>query len=171
MDCPNDEIRTAILRLRAGLMALALVALAGVGCASSAATTEPRDSAGDKQAHALHPPPATSDCAMSLRVAEGQVGMPELRGQAKGGDVVALVFHSLPLTPMQETKIVWRVTGHGPLGVMGINEAGDVAQISGPSAHSGGDWGTFVIFPKPGCWRLHVQRDDVSGDVFLPVIG
>jgi len=165
------EIRTAILRLKAGLVALALVALAGGGCTSSATTTERRDSAGDRQAHALHPPPATSDCSVNLRVAEGQVGLPELRGQAKGGDVVALVFHSLPLTATQETKIVWRVTGRGPLSVTGINEAGDVAQISGPGAHSGGDWGTLVIFPKPGCWGLHVQRDDVSGDVFLPVIG
>ena len=165
------EIRTATSRLKAGLTALALVALAGYGCTSSSTTTQSRDSACDKQVHAFYPPPVTSDCSTSLRVAQGQVGIPELQGAAKGGEVVALVFHALPLTAMQETKIVWRVTGHGPLRVTGINEAGDVAQISGLSAHSGGDWGTFVILPKPGCWRLHVQRDDVSGDVFIPVIG
>ncbi len=165
------EIRTAISRLKMGLIGLALGALAGCGCTSSSTATQSRDSAGDKQAHAFYPPPVTSDCSTSLRVAEGQVGIPELQGPAKGGEVVALVFHPLPLTAMQETKIVWRVTGHGPLRVTGMNDAGDVAQVSGPSAHSGGDWGTFVIFPKPGCWRLHVQRDDVSGDVFLPVIG
>ena len=164
------EIRTAISRLKAGLMALALVALAGCGCSSSSTTSQARDSAVDKQAHAFYPPPVTSDCFTSLRAAEGQAGIPELSGQAKGGEVVALVFHPLPLTAMQETKIVWRVTGHGPLHVTGRNEAGDAAQVSGPQSHLGGDWGTFIIFPKPGCWRLHVQRDDVSGDVFLPVV-
>ena len=97
------------------------------------------------------------------------MGVPEVRGPAKGGEVIALVFHSLPLIATQETKIVWRVTGHGPLRVTGTNEAGDAAQVSGPSSHVGGDWDTFVIFPKPGCWRVHVQRDDVTGDVFLPV--
>jgi hypothetical protein len=169
------EIRTAISRLKAGLMALAMVALAGCGHASSSTTTQPGDRSSTvtqrATAHAFYPPPVTSDCSTSLHAAEHQAGIPELRGPAKGGEVVALVFHALPLTAMQETKIVLRVTGHGPLRVTGMNEAGDAAEISGPSAHLGGDWGTFVIFPKPGCWRLHIERDDVSGDVFLPVIG
>jgi len=77
------EIRTAISRLKADLIPLALVALAGCGCTSSSTATQSRDSAGDKQAHAFDPPPVTADCATSLRVAEGQVGIPELRAKPR----------------------------------------------------------------------------------------
>ena len=119
-------------------VALSLVAQAGCGPASSVTTTQPSDrrSAVTQQptAHAFYPPPVTSDCFTTLRAAEGQASIPELSGPAKAGEVVALLFHPLPLTAMQETKIVWRVTGHGPLRVTGMNEAGDAAQVSGPQS-------------------------------------
>ena len=52
------------------------------------------------------------------------MGIPELQGAAKGGEVVALVIHALLLTAMQETKIVWRATCHGPLACEGHKRGG-----------------------------------------------
>lgn len=62
---------------------------------------------------------------------------PQVRAAAAGQSAVP-----------KETKIVWRVTGHGHLRVRGMNEGGDIAQISGPSAHSGGRLG----------WRQESRR-------------
>lgn len=166
---------TTISRSAAGLLALTLAAVAGCGYSwptiahpadhpSSVAQPATRGAANSNAS------PTTSDCTASLHAIEGQTVIPELQGQAKGGQVTALVFHPLPLKAMQESKIVWRVTGHGQLHLTGSNETGDAPRISGPERHLGGDWGTFIIFPSPGCWRIHVQQDDLSGDVFLPVL-
>ncbi len=102
------EARTSMSRLKEGFMALALVALAGCGYTSSSTTIQPGDRSStvtqQPTARAFYPPPIASDCSTSLRTAEGQVGIPELRGPAKGGEVVALVFHPLPLIAMQEPR-------------------------------------------------------------------
>ena len=76
-----------------------------------------------------------------------------------------------------ELKIVWRVTGSGSFGIVGIGPDGRVIQpVWGPEEHlgstwhrPGGEWGTGWKFPDPGCWQLHAWRDEVSGDVWLQV--
>jgi len=44
----------------------------------------------------------------------------------------------------------------------------------GPEAYGGSswvkpgdEWGTGFIFPEAGCWRVHAQRDDLVGDLYL----
>jgi len=77
-----------------------------------------------------------------------------------------------------ELKIVWRMTGTGPLGVdvtgpNGVRQAlvfGPEAHVGGSSYHRPGDeWGTGFRFTKPGCWHIHLSRRDTSGDVWLDV--
>ncbi len=162
----------------------AVVLVAATGCASAAethaATPAPPNPLDVQRRTSLtsFAPPVVSDCRTTSPVEPGQAGIPELEGRASAGEVWALVFHPLPLQAMQETKIVWRVTGLGSLQVGAKDDAGDTARLTfGPEPHIGSDWnrpgdewGTGFIFPKPGCWRLHVRRDDVSGDVYLQVV-
>src|SRR5262249_62109696 len=60
------EIRTAILRVKAGLVALSRVALAAGGGTSSPAATNGRASAGDRQYHDWETPPAPTGWTSTL---------------------------------------------------------------------------------------------------------
>jgi hypothetical protein len=104
--------------------------------------------------------------------------MPELRGVARGADLWALAFAPLPFARGKEIKIVWRMTGSGPLEISAILPDGTRAKRTfGPEEHSGSswhrpgqEWGTGFVFPKAGCWRLHLARTTGAGDVWLPVV-
>jgi hypothetical protein len=46
--------------------------------------------------------------------------------------------------------------------------------VSGPTVHGsstwmrpGNEWGTIFEFAMPGCWRIHVESQGASGDVWL----
>ena len=67
-----------------------------------------------------------------------------------------------------ETKIVWRMTGTGPLTIGATGPHGVVVTPRwGPEAHGGSnwsrpgdEWGTGWVFPSAGCWTVRADRAD-----------
>ncbi|HEV7980251.1 hypothetical protein [Amycolatopsis sp.] len=102
-----------------------------------------------------------------------------IQGEASSGSVVAWVMadksHGLPVG--ETLKIVWRMTGAGDarFSATGPGSA-TVAPAWGPEPHGGStfqypgdEWGTGFAFPAPGCWTIHVTRDDMTGTLSLPI--
>jgi hypothetical protein len=97
----------------------------------------------------------------------------------KGSHLWALVFGPVPIKARTETKILWRMGGHGAFNIGAKTTNGTSAQLTfGPEPHDGSswyipntdEWGTGFIFPTAGCWRIHAWRDGTSGDVFFHII-
>lgn len=103
---------------------------------------------------------------------------PEIRATTSSGQAWGLTMPArVPLRAGDPLKIVWRVTGHGPLRVRvtGPGRA-RVPLTFGPEPHAastysrpGDEWGTGYRFPRPGCWHIHLARTDVAGDVWFRV--
>jgi hypothetical protein len=74
-------------------------------------------------------------------------------------------------------KIVWRMTGSGPLKLAAYDPHGrHIALAWGPEAHGGSnyqrpgeEWGTGYRFRRPGCYHLTARRVEGSADVWLQV--
>ncbi|MBN6052369.1 hypothetical protein JYK22_10545, partial [Nonomuraea sp. RK-328] len=104
-------------------------------------------------------------------------GLPEVRGEGQGAEVWGLLFAPAPFERGREVKIVWRMTGEGPLTVTATLPDGTRARRTfGPEQHGGStwkrpgdEWGTGFVFPKPGCWRFDLTRTRGTGRVWLPV--
>lgn len=83
----------------------------------------------------------------------------------------------MPIHVREQVKIVWRMTGSGPLSLTTTSPQGDpVALRWGPEHHGGStyhrpgdEWGAGYLFPSAGCWHLHAQRAAGSADVWLQV--
>jgi hypothetical protein len=109
----------------------------------------------------------------------------EARGAATSGDLWALLDGGTLAEPRQavledvigkQTKIVWRMLGKGeaafttvePDGTRGF--AKDVVRHGGSNWNRPGDeWGSIFVFNQPGCWQIHAERADNSGDLWLLV--
>ncbi|MFG6200241.1 hypothetical protein [Nonomuraea sp. JJY05] len=105
-------------------------------------------------------------------------GFPEVRGVGQDAELWALLFVGRPpLARGEEIKIVWRMTGEGPLRVKATLPDGTPAKLAwGPEEHGGSnwhkpgeEWGTGFVFPKRGCWKIELTRTRGSGYVWLPV--
>jgi len=87
-----------------------------------------------------------------------------------------LLISDLPLPANQQVKIVWRVSGSSSLQVQGLGPSGARARIISLQGHSGSnwrrpgrEWGSELLFQRPGCWDLHASGGKVSGDVWVLV--
>ncbi|WP_091293872.1 hypothetical protein [Amycolatopsis xylanica] len=117
---------------------------------------------------------AQADCAHPPAYADGH----GVQATSAGGTIYALFFTGDEgVIAGVESKIVWRITGTGParFSATGPNFQ-SVTPTWGPEGHGGStfnhpgeEWGTGFVFPKPGCWTIHVARDGVSGSLSLPV--
>ena len=116
--------------------------------------------------------PLTSECA----TLPAQTPLAEVSGSR----LWALVFGPVPIKARTETKIVWRMGGHGAFNIGAKTTDGSSAQLTfGPEPHGTSswyiantdEWGTGLIFPEAGCWRVHAWRDGSSGDVFFQIVG
>lgn len=108
--------------------------------------------------------------------------VPETKGTVagSGATLYGLVMPEagLPLRVGEQIKIVWRMTGHGPLLATAASPSGIPAPLSfGPDAHGGStyqrpgdEWGTGYVFPQDGCWHLHFARDDVQAEVWIEIV-
>lgn len=104
---------------------------------------------------------------------------PEVRGTGRGATLYGLIetTSTLPIGSAEPVKIVWRMTGSGPLHLSAINPQGRAEPLRwGPELHGsssydrpGDEWGAGYIFSSAGCWRLHAQRTHGSADVWLKV--
>jgi hypothetical protein len=103
----------------------------------------------------------------------------EVHGTSANGQLwgLALGPGAVPPRAGDELKIVWRMTGVGPLRVVLTTPDGrEQPLVFGPDAHAsstyrrpGDEWGTGLRFSTSGCWHIHLSRDDTSGDVWLNV--
>jgi hypothetical protein len=103
----------------------------------------------------------------------------EVHGTSVNGQLwgLALGPGHVPPRSGDELKIVWRMTGAGPLRVTLIAPDGERRPlVFGPEAHSvsnyhrpGDEWGTGFRFSSPGCRHIKLTRTTTSGDVWLNV--
>ncbi|MGP3914499.1 hypothetical protein [Nonomuraea sp. 10N515B] len=106
-------------------------------------------------------------------------GFPEVRGTSADAELWGLLFAKAPppLPHGEEIKIVWRMTGEGPLQVKATLPDGTQARLAwGPQQHGGStwrrpgqEWGTGFVFPKRGCWKIELTRTRGSGHAWIPV--
>lgn len=77
-----------------------------------------------------------------------------------------LFVDNIPLPREQGVKIVWRMTGSGPLqlaayGPDGTRVLPDWLEAHGTSSwntHPGYEWGSGFTFPRAGCWEVVATR-------------
>lgn len=93
--------------------------------------------------------------------------MPEIHGvSVSHASLWGLVFAQYPVQPRMGTKIVWRMTGSGPLSIHAEGPNGQSLHPSwGPAFHEGSnwnrpgdEWGTEFRFPTAGCWTIDATR-------------
>ena len=157
---------------RFGVLALMAACLFSiVGCVPERAAGQPPASVNPSSGNSEFSSPQASDC----RLAKPQPALAEV----KGSNLWALVFAPLPIKAATETKIVWRMGGHGAIHIAAKTTDGTTARLTfGPEPHGGSswyipntdEWGTGMIFPTPGCWRVQASRDGTRGDVYLLVL-
>jgi hypothetical protein len=153
---------------------LALIAaglLTTSACMPQRTAGPPTASVGTSSGNSEFSAPKASDC----RLASPQPALAEV----KGSNLWALVFAPLPITAGTDTKIVWRMGGHGDFQIAAKTTDAATARLTfGPEPHGGStwyipntdEWGTGMIFPTPGCWRVHASRDGTRGDVYFLVV-
>lgn len=158
--------------LAACLVCLAL-GLAASGCSGSGAARATASTA------ACRPSPADA-------WGKGGSGAPEIRGTLAHGSLWALLFPPPGLAwpnhrvasfgrALGEYKIVWRMTGSGPLRLVARGPGGLVRRpVWGPQGHGGSnwdrpgdEWGAGFAFRRPGCWRIEATRGSRTGAVSL----
>ena len=119
--------------------------------------------------------PNDADCRPPSPETKPSAVQPEVRGTR----LWALVFAPLPIKATKETKIAWRMSGHGGLHIAATTTDGSEASLTaGPEPHGTSswdipntdEWGTGFIFPKAGYWRAHGYRNDMAGDVYFLVV-
>lgn len=152
-------------------MTIGAVLIVAAGCATSgpAAQTQPPSAT---------TAPATTrvGCHGTPVISQGD-GFPEARGVSRDAEVWGLLFAPVPFERGKEVKIVWRMTGEGPLKVTAALPDGTRAKPTfGPEQHEGSswrrpgeEWGTGFVFPKAGCYRVNLTRTRGSGHLWLPV--
>ena len=186
-------------------MTIGVALIVAAGCASSGQVTEPgsattapaatgeagsRTPAGTETPAASRTPtlsqttvagtptPATTKAAChGTSVITQSDGFPEVRGASGDAEVWGLLFAPVPFKRGKEVKIVWRMTGEGPLKVTAALADGTRAKPTfGPEQHGGSswhrpgeEWGTGFVFPKAGCYRVDLTRTRGSGHLWLPV--
>jgi hypothetical protein len=83
----------------------------------------------------------------------------------------------VPLRTGREVKIVFRMTGAGPLRAALTAPDGRAVDLAwGPDPHAGStytrpgdEWGTGYVFDHAGCWHLRLDRDANRGDIWLEI--
>jgi hypothetical protein len=137
----------------------------GAGCSSPAT-------------HRSAPAPTVASCVAPNRF--GAVGAPnEIHVAAAAAQLWGLALGPGRVPPRvgDELKIVWHMTGTGPLRVVFRDPGGRVQPlVFGPERHGsssdhrpGDEWGTGFRFPTRGCWHIHLARNDATADVRLVV--
>jgi hypothetical protein len=156
---------------RVGPAAAAVLCL--VGCSGGGGT---RPSSAPPRTTST-PTPAPAGCTDDS-IANTGMG-PELRGSGDGVTLYGLVMVTkpLPVRVGEDVKIVWRMTGAGPLTLSATGPRGVAGTLQwGPEPHGGSnydrpgeEWGAGYRFTTPGCWRLHAERTRGSADAWLMV--
>jgi hypothetical protein len=159
-----------VLVVRARNVVVACVVCVLLAACSSSSGTEGAKKATtrtERTARCTHPSPGTSGPGH------------EIRGTTASGTLwgLALGPGRSPLRAGDALKIVWRMTGNGPLRAAFTAPDGTRKALAfGPDAHGassyarpGDEWGTGFRFTTSGCWHIRLTRSDNVGDVWLDV--
>jgi hypothetical protein len=92
-----------------------------------------------------------------------------------GGSIWGLALGQVPPAIGDDLKIVWRVTGRGPLRVTFTDPDGARRPlVFGPERHTastfehpGQEWGTGFRFDRGGCWTIRLERIGTRATVRL----
>lgn len=160
---------------------LAIASLILTSAAVSACTEASRTSRGSS---AAYPSAGTitraagAECPSVSPMNNTAMG-PEVQGTGDGATLYGLLMAAAPppVRTGEPVKIVWRMTGSGPLRLSTTDPRGRPVPLQwGPELHAGSDynrpgqeWGAGYRFGTSGCWRLHAQRTSGSADVWLQV--
>ncbi|MFD1540503.1 hypothetical protein [Nonomuraea guangzhouensis] len=168
-------------------MTIAAVLIVAVGCTTSGQGAQPGSAAtapaatggaGSRTQAAETPTTiSTKKACHGTSVITQSDGFPEVRGISRDAEAWGLLFAPVPFKRGKEVKIVWRMTGEGPLKVTAALPDGTRAKPTfGPEQHGGSswhrpgeEWGTGFVFPKAGCYRVDLTRTRGSGHLWLPV--
>lgn len=82
-----------------------------------------------------------------------------------------------PIRSGDEVKIVWHITGEGPLSLQYFDPNGaERALTFGPTEHLGSsfdrpgdEWGAGFQFDRKGCWHIRLSRTGTSADAWVAV--
>jgi hypothetical protein len=110
----------------------------------------------------------------SPRIPSAGVAFGALVGTATPGHAIHALMEPLVYAG-DEAKIVWRMTGMGPLVIYAIHEDGTRIEPTKVEAHTAGssfafpgdEWGVFIRFSKPGCWSVQAERDPARGAIWF----
>jgi hypothetical protein len=116
---------------------------------------------------------ATTTDIGTLRTFKG-VRVPNERGT-----IWALAQGQVPPRVGDSLKVVWRVTGSGPLRITFTSPSGKPKALDfGPEPHlvstfhhPGDEWGAGFGFDAPGCWKIRLAREGARATVQLTVAG
>jgi hypothetical protein len=165
---------------RATVVVLAVLVVSAVLVAAVIVIAQRRGTGNNDHGHAARPSePSTATlatCSTPTRFG-AQSASNEIRGATTKGSLWGLAFGHVPPRAGDELKIVWRMTGNGPLRVVFNAPDGHARPlVFGPEAHGssnyhrpGDEWGTGFRFATPGCWHIHLTRAGTSGDVWLDI--
>jgi hypothetical protein len=113
-------------------------------------------------------------------VTTSSAGFPQVRGTSRDASLWGLLMfpHALPARVGDQEKIVWRMTGSGPLRLLVIGPGGQRHRLEwGPEQHGGSnwdkpglEWGSGCVFTVPGCWNLRAIRGHATANVWLRVV-
>jgi hypothetical protein len=153
--------------VRSGAVGLFAIVTA---CSSSATTSTPTTSTAPRPAR----------CAMPTPFGKNGAAPHEVHGKSAHGSVwgLALGPGHIPPDAGDELKIVWRMTGQGPLRVAFTGPDGKRhSLVFGPEPHRrastyhrpGDEWGTGFRFATKGCWHIHLARRTTAGDMWIDV--
>jgi hypothetical protein len=114
-------------------------------------------------------------CASSTALAPN--GSDGVRVPTAHGSIWALPFVVKPLEAGDSLKVVWRVTGSGPLEVTLRDPGGRTVPLeAGPTRHlsstfgkPGAEWGTVFKFDRSGCHLIHLARGTTDATVHVTV--
>lgn len=168
--------------LTAGMLAILLM------CGVTACTSETRPTQPVKQTPAATSPSpqrggralGAPGCHPASPISFFQSFLPQVEGTGHGASLWGLLMfpHKLPARVGDQEKIVWRMTGAGPLNLTAIGPDGKHHRPTwGPDAHLGStwhkpgdEWGAGYVLTAPGCWDLRAVRGNATADVWIRVV-
>jgi len=127
----------------------------------------------------VYGPVASCSRPSPIDKAPGGIGFPEVVGHGNDARLWGLIMAPrYPLVAGEDVvKIVWHITGHGPLKLAEYDERGrPIALAWGPEAHGteasnyarpGEEWGAGYLFRQPGCYHLTAHRTKGRAEVWL----
>jgi hypothetical protein len=165
---------------RAAFVTLFTAALVACQSGDSRASGKPAVSGSPNSSASMAAPVPwlTPTCAPASAVQPGSATEVEGRASPAGAQLWGLVAGArLPLhAGPAPIKIVWRMTGTGPLQVVADGPRGAQTAPTFLDKHSSSSWtrpgderGTGIVFNVPGCWEVHLWRDDTNGSVSFVV--